>query len=47
MANVASSSNLALLVSDFQALASETKRKHADVKEVSDRRAVNSAVAVH
>ncbi|KAG0149101.1 hypothetical protein CROQUDRAFT_74492 [Cronartium quercuum f. sp. fusiforme G11] len=37
MANVASSSNLALLVSDFQALASETKRKHADVREAAEK----------
>jgi hypothetical protein len=32
---MASSGNFALLASDFQALASETKRKHADIKEVS------------
>jgi hypothetical protein len=32
---MASSGSLALLASDFQALGSETKRKHADIKEVS------------
>ncbi|KAH9810864.1 hypothetical protein DFH28DRAFT_1224390 [Melampsora americana] len=37
MSNAASSSNIALLVSDFQALASETKRKHADVREAADK----------
>jgi len=34
---MASSGNLALLASDLQALASETKRKHADIKEASDK----------
>lgn len=34
---MASSSNFTLLASDFQALASETKRKHADIKEASDK----------
>ncbi|CAH7668461.1 hypothetical protein PPACK8108_LOCUS2972 [Phakopsora pachyrhizi] len=34
---MASSSHFSLLMSDFQALASETKRKHADIKEASDK----------
>ncbi|EFP90450.2 uncharacterized protein PGTG_16037 [Puccinia graminis f. sp. tritici CRL 75-36-700-3] len=34
---MASSGNFALLASDFQALASETKRKHADIKEAADK----------
>ncbi|PLW12876.1 hypothetical protein PCANC_17545 [Puccinia coronata f. sp. avenae] len=34
---MASSGSLALLASDFQALGSETKRKHADIKEASDK----------
>ncbi|KNF01720.1 hypothetical protein PSTG_05148 [Puccinia striiformis f. sp. tritici PST-78] len=32
-----SSGHFALLASDFQALASETKRKHADIKEAADK----------
>ncbi|MBW0484031.1 hypothetical protein O181_023746 [Austropuccinia psidii MF-1] len=34
---MASPGNFGLLISDFQALAAETKRKHSDVKEASDK----------